>query len=78
MITHTVNCLPGVLGFILLFLTQDSYNEIYLINKCYVHNIFMIFLQKILSDKLLLVVISGQKSNLSNGFKLKLIIYYHL
>ena len=75
MITHTVNCLPGVLGFILLFLTQDSYN---LIKKCYVHNIFTILLQKILSGKLLLIVISGQKSNLSNGFKLKLIVYYHL
>ena len=36
------------------------------------------FLQQILSSGLLLVVISGQKSNLSNRFKLELITTYHL
>ena len=39
---------------------------------------FTIFLQQILSSRLLLVVISGQKSNLSNRFKLELITTYHL
>ena len=36
------------------------------------------FLQQILSSGLLLVVISRQKSNLSNIFKLELITTYHL
>ena len=40
--------------------------------------IFTIFSQKILSSGLLLVVIGGQKSNLICGFKLKLIITYHI
>ena len=39
---------------------------------------FTIFLQQILSSGLLLVVISGQKSNLSNRFKLELITTYYL
>ena len=40
--------------------------------------IFTIFSQQILSGRLLLFVISGQKSNLSCEFKLKLITTYHL
>ena len=44
--------------------------------KCYVHYIFTIFLQQILSGRLLLVVIGGQKSNLSCGFKLESITTY--
>ena len=39
--------------------------------KCYVHNIFTIFLQQILNDRLLRAVTSGQESNFSDGFKLK-------
>ena len=47
-------------------------------DKCYVHNIFIILSQQILSGRLLLVVMNGQKSNLSYGFKLELIKTYHL
>ena len=39
---------------------------------------FTIFLQQILSDRLLLVIMDEQKSDLSCGFKLKLITTYHL
>ena len=44
--------------------------------KCYVHYFFTILLQQILSGRLLLVVIGGQKSNSSCGFKLELITTY--
>ena len=37
---------------------------------------FTIFSQ--LSDKLLLIITDGQKNNFSRGFKLELIITYHL
>ena len=37
----------------------------YIIGKWYIHNIFIIFSEQILSGKLLLVVMGGQKSNLS-------------
>ena len=33
--------------------------------ECYVHNIFIILSQQILGDRLLFVVTSGQKNNLS-------------
>ena len=46
--------------------------------KCYVHDIFITFSQQILSDRLLLVVMGGQKNNLSYEFKLESIITYHL
>ena len=46
--------------------------------KCYVHNIFTILSQQIINDKLLLVVMGGQKSNLSCKFKLESIINNHL
>ena len=36
--------------------------------KCYIHNIFKIFSQQILSDKLLLVDVGEKKSNLICGF----------
>ena len=39
---------------------------------------FTIFSQQILSSRLLLAVIGGQKSNLSNGFKLEPKMTYHL
>ena len=39
--------------------------SIYLEEKCYVHNIFTTFLQQIISGRLLLVVMSEQKSNLN-------------
>ena len=39
---------------------------------------FTTFSQQILSGKLLLVVIGGQKSNVSYGFKLKPITTHHL
>ena len=39
---------------------------------------YTIFSQQILSDRLLLVVIGGQKSNLSYRFKLEPITTYHL
>ena len=44
--------------------------SIYLEEKCYVYNIFTIFSQQIVSERLLFVVMSGQKGNLSCGFKL--------
>ena len=50
--------------------------SIYLEEKCYVHNIFTTFSQQIISGKLLLVVMSEQKSNLSCGFKLEPITTY--
>ena len=46
--------------------------------KWYVHNIFTIFLQQILSDRLLLVVIVRAKSNLSVRFKFEPITTNHL
>ena len=46
--------------------------------KCYVHNIFTILSQQIINDKLLLVVMGGEKSNLSCKFKLESIINNHL
>ena len=46
--------------------------------KCYVHNIFTILSQQIINDKLLLVVMGGEKSNLSCKFKLEPIKIYHL
>ena len=52
--------------------------SIHLEEKCYVHNIFTTFSQQIVSGKLLLVVISEQKSNLSCGFKLEPIITYRM
>ena len=51
---------------------------IYLEEKCYVYNIFTTFSQQIVSDRLLLVVINEQKSNLSCGFKLKPITTYRM
>ena len=52
--------------------------SIYLEEKCYVYNIFTIFSQQIVSERLLLVVMSGQKGNLSCGFKLEPITTYHM
>ena len=49
-----------------------------LLEKCFVHNIFTIFSQQILNGRLLLIAISGKKSNVNFGFKLELIITYHL
>ena len=46
--------------------------------KWYVHNIFTIFLQQILSGRLLLVVIVMAKSNLSVRFKFEPITTNHL
>ena len=43
----------------------------YLKEKYYIHNIFITFSQQILNDRLLVIIASGQKSNLSCGFKLK-------
>ena len=42
------------------------------------NTIVTIFLQQILSNKLLLTIMNGQKNNLSFRFKLELIIIYHL
>ena len=52
--------------------------SIHLEEKCYVHNIFTTFSQQIVSDMLLLIVMSEQKSNLSCGFKLEPITTYHM
>ena len=38
----------------------------------------MLYSQQILSEKLSLVAIDGQKSKLSDGFKLELVITYYL
>ena len=45
--------------------------SIHLEEKCYVHNIFTTFSQQFVSGRQLLVVMSGQKGNLSCGFKLE-------
>ena len=42
--------------------------------KCYTTTLS----QQILSDRLLLAVFGGQKSNFSDGFKLKPVTTYHL
>ena len=52
--------------------------SIHLEVKCYVHNIFITFSQQIESGRLLLIVRSEQKSNLSCGFKLKPITTYRM
>ena len=45
----------------------------------YLRNVMSIILsQQVLSSRLLLTVIGGQKSNLSDGFKLEPIIIYYL
>ena len=41
-------------------------------------NIFITFLQRILNDRLLLLVIDGQNNNFSDWFKLEPITTYHL
>ena len=48
------------------------------IEKYYVYKIFTILSYQILSGRLLLVVIGGQKINLNFGFKLKPIITCHI
>ena len=40
--------------------------------KCYVHDIFTILSQQILNDKMLFAITSGQKSNFSSRFRLKI------
>ena len=52
--------------------------SIHLEEKFYIHNIFTTFSQQIVSGRLLLVVMSGQKNNLSYGFKLEPITTYHM
>ena len=51
---------------------------LFLIREILSHNIFTTLSEQMLSDRLLLVVISRQRNNLSYGFKLELIITYHL
>ena len=51
---------------------------LFLIREILSHNIFTTLSEQILSDRLLLVVIGRQRNNLSYGFKLELIITYHL
>ena len=46
--------------------------------KCYIHNIFTTLSQQIINDRLLLVVMDEQKSNLSCRFKLEPITINHL
>ena len=46
--------------------------------KCYVNNIFTTLSQQIINGRLLLIVIGGEKSNLSGKFKLNPITTYHL
>ena len=46
--------------------------------KCYVYNIFTTLSQQILDGRLLVVIIGGQKCNISSGFKLKPITTNHL
>ena len=46
--------------------------------KCCVHNIFTTLSQQIINDRLLLVVMDEQKSNLSCKFKLEPITINHL
>ena len=48
------------------------------IEKLYVHNIFTIFLQQIIGDRLLLIVIVEEKNNLSVWFKFEPITTNHL
>ena len=51
---------------------------LFLIREILSHNIFTTLSEQMLSDRLLLVVIGKQRNNLSYGFKLELIITYHL
>ena len=51
---------------------------LFLIREILSHNIFTTLSEQMLSDRLLLVVIGRQRNNLSYGFKLELIITYHL
>ena len=51
---------------------------LFLIREILSHNIFTTLSEQMLSDRLLLVVIGRQRNNLSCGFKLELIITYHL
>ena len=44
----------------------------YIIGKWYIHNIFTIFSEQILSGKLLLVVMDGQKSNLNYNIQIRI------
>ena len=54
---------------------QTHTNNYQIFNKkCYAYNIFT----QIINDRLLLVVMDGQKSDLSDEFKLKLITTYYL
>ena len=46
--------------------------------KYYIHNIIIIFLQQIISNRLLLTVINKYKINFNNKFKSKLITTYVL
>ena len=51
---------------------------LFLIREILSHNIFTTLSEQMLSDRLLLIVIDRQRNNLSYGFKLELIITYHL
>ena len=51
---------------------------LFLIREILFHNIFTTLSEQMLSDRILLVVIGKQRNNLSYGFKLELIITYHL
>ena len=43
----------------------------FIFTRNFIYNILTIFLQQIISGKLLLVVIVGQKNNFNGGFKIK-------
>ena len=62
----------------MLVFRKKNVSNVCEIEKLYVHNIFTIFLQQIIDGRLLLVVIVGEKNNLSVWFKFESITTNHL
>ena len=62
----------------MLVFRKKNVSNVCEIEKLYVHNIFTIFLQQIIGGRLLLIVIVGEKNNLSVWFKFEPITTNHL
>ena len=58
--------------------TQSCMSMLFFYKKCYIHNIFITLLQQIINCRFLQIVISRQKSNFNNKFKLEPITTYNL
>lgn len=68
--------IPGTLNNARHFIQTKGQNMLGLLEKCYIYNIFTHF--HILSNKLLLKIIDGLKSNFSSKFNLEPITTKHL